>query len=154
MPNKETVKTKSTRKRVYILALILGVGLASLFIGRHFFGNGQPTVLLNGQRYNVTIAKTPAQVQRGLGGSTLLQPNEGMLFVFDTENQQCFWMKDMLFSIDMIWIDADKRITAIQENASPKDYPEQYCHLGQYVLELNSGDAKRHNAREGDTLNF
>ena len=154
MPNKETVKTKSTRKRVYILACILGAGLLFLFISRHLAGEGRPTVILNGYGYNVALAKTPGQLQRGLAGSTLLQSNEGMLFEFAEEGQQCFWMKGMLFPIDIIWIDAHKKITAVHEHATPQDYPQQYCHQGRYVLEVNAGDVELRNVRVGDTLSF
>ena len=62
-------------------------------------------VTINGHVIHVQLAETPAEQSRGLGGRRKLGPNEGMLFLYPTKSGLSFWMKDMLISIDMIWLD-------------------------------------------------
>ena len=85
-----------------------------------------------------------------------LPANAGMLFVFDQPDYHSFWMKDMLFAIDIIWIDENKKIVDITHNAEPESYPKifQPSSPAQYVLEVNSFWAAEHGIVIGDVLNF
>ncbi len=62
------------------------------------------TVYLNGHPIAAEIAETREQQSRGLSGRAALGPDEGMLFIYAEEGNHRFWMRDMLISIDMIWI--------------------------------------------------
>ena len=62
------------------------------------------TVYLNGHPITAEIAETREQQVRGLSGRAALGPDEGMLFIYAEEGNHTFWMRDMLISIDMIWI--------------------------------------------------
>ncbi len=62
------------------------------------------TVYLNGHPIAAEIAETREQQVRGLSGRAALGPDEGMLFIYAEEGNHTFWMRDMLISIDMIWI--------------------------------------------------
>lgn len=66
-----------------------------------------------------------------------------MLFVFDPPKQASFWMKDMRFSIDMVFADAQGVITAVHENVAPDTYPKTYTANtpSRYVLEVPAGYA-------------
>lgn len=99
---------------------------------------------------------TPAAQTRGLGGRKSLPVNEGMLFVFAHPGQQCFWMKDMHFPLDIIWLNGSKQVVFIKSNLSPKTYPETFCppNSAQYVIELNAGQAQKARLHTGETLNF
>ena len=114
------------------------------------------TVQLDGQTINVTIASTDAERQLGLGGRSGLAPDEGMLFVFQSDGEYGFWMKDMQFSIDMVWISADKKIVYMAQNVSPDTYPEDFVPTApaRYVLELPAGYATAHNVKVGDSVQF
>lgn len=86
-----------------------------------------------------TVA-TPAAQAIGLSKYDNLQQDGGMLFVYDNPRQICIWMKDMKFSIDIIWLDAEKRIQHIESNVSPDTYPQSFCQEdSQYVVELPAG---------------
>jgi uncharacterized protein len=63
----------------------------------------------------VDVANTEDMRMRGLGGKSELCEKCGMIFVFDSRDQHRFWMKDMLFDIDIIWIDGN-RIVDISEH--------------------------------------
>lgn len=68
--------------------------------------------------FNVEIAKTQEQKIKGLSGRQNLAENNGMLFIFDKPAIYNFWMKDMDFPIDIIWINGDK-IVGVSENLKP-----------------------------------
>lgn len=87
------------------------------------------------------IVRTPDDLAKGLSGRSELNEYAGMLFDFRSIGRHCMWMKDMAFSLDMVWIDAEKRITAIQESVAPESFPETFCGTDndRYVLEINNG---------------
>ena len=110
------------------------------------------TVQLDGQTIRVSIANTEASRELGLGGRTGLAPDEGMLFVFPEDGIYAFWMKDMLFSIDMIWLADDGTVLYMAQNVSPDTYPKDFVPTSpaRYVLELPAGYAKAYTVRIGD----
>lgn len=107
-----------------------------------------------GQTIKVSIADTPDARARGLGGVKMLASGEGMLFVFDMDSKYQFWLKDMLFSIDILWLSSDGRVVDIRENVSPDTYPEVFTPNlpARYVLELPAGFARDNNVNVGDIV--
>ncbi len=106
----------------------------------------------------VEIATSSAAVQKGLSGRVSLAADRGMLFLFDHPEKYRFWMPDMRFPIDIIWID-DNQVIDADENVSPKFdplYPVFYTPARpvQYVLEVNAGFMKRNNIHIGDAVTF
>lgn len=93
---------------------------------------------------------------RGLSGRVSMPMDEGMLFVFDKPRQECFWMKGMHFDIDIIWLDAQKKVVHIERNVKPASYPNSYCpdKAAQYVIEVNAGVAERASVELGGQLSF
>lgn len=91
--------------------------------------------------FYLDIADSEATRIKGLSGRKSLADNEGMVFVFQQSEIQCFWMKGMLFPLDIIWLNDTKIITKIEKNVSPDTYPQQVCSdmLDKYVIELRSG---------------
>ena len=69
---------------------------------------------INGQDFNLDVADTEAEQNKGLSDRESLDEGRGMLFVFDTEDTWVFWMKDVRIPVDAIWIDATGRIVDIQ----------------------------------------
>src|ERR671921_2143509 len=78
-----------------------------------------PSVQIKGLKINVSLAETPEQQAKGLSIKNTLNENEGMLFIFDTPKEYSFWMKDMKFPIDIIWISSDNKIVHIEKNLQP-----------------------------------
>jgi uncharacterized protein len=113
-----------------------------------------PSVRIGNQIVHVTIVETPQERHQGLSGRAGLEQNEGMLFVFPEDGKYGFWMKDMLFSIDILWISADGTIVDMKENVSPDTYPQSFAPAAQarYVLELPAGHAVSHSVRVGDRV--
>jgi uncharacterized membrane protein (UPF0127 family) len=102
------------------------------------------------------VADTVAARDKGLGGRASLPANHGMLFTYGTEDIRCFWMKGMHFSLDMLWVGADKRLRFVQSDVSPNTYPQSFCPPvpAQYVIELDAGQVAQSGLRIGQKLNF
>ncbi len=97
-------------------------------------------------------ASEPERLQ-GLMLRDSLAESAGMLFVFDREAIYPFWMKNMRFPIDIIWMSADKHIVEILSDASPcGDACTQLVPVepSLYVLEVCAGFVKRHDIKVGD----
>lgn len=95
----------------------------------------------------VDVADTEKLRTLGLSGRNSLCPSCGMLFKFDRPSRYGFWMKDMKFPIDIVWINAEKRIIGVENSASPDSYPTVFYPTEPvlYVLELPAGVVvKRH----------
>lgn len=104
----------------------------------------------------VDLASSFEEQTRGLSGRKELKENEGMLFIFQKPNKSYFWMKDMNFSIDIIWININKEIVSFKKNADPNLFPETYGPREDslYVLEVPAGFVEKNNLKEGEKVDF
>jgi len=102
---------------------------------------------------NVEVVSAKKDVERGLQGRKGVGHNRGMLFVFDHDDRYRFWMKDMKFPIDIIWLDRQDRIVAIGENVPPclADPCPVYRPPAdaRYVLEVSAGFSRAHDMKPG-----
>ena len=112
------------------------------------------SVQIHEQTVRVYVADTEEERQKGLGGFAGLESGQGMLFVFPADGEYGFWMKDMRFAIDIIWIAADKTVVDMAENVSPDTYPNVFSpsEPARFVLELPAGAAKTYKIRVGDEV--
>lgn len=106
-------------------------------------------------RVQAEVATTPSQRSRGLMFRKTLPKGRGMLFLFPHAEQQVFWMKNTLIPLDMVFIQADRRILGIVHEATPKTLDQRYV-LGasQFVLELPGGEAKAQGLKAGQKVVF
>jgi uncharacterized membrane protein (UPF0127 family) len=114
----------------------------------------------DGSRLDVELAQTPEERERGLMFRTTLGPEEGMLFVFEADSELGFWMKNTFVDLDMAWLDASGKVTALHENV-PRSTPGMKDDevatrggRGLYVLELAAGQAKRRKVAMGSSLSL
>jgi uncharacterized membrane protein (UPF0127 family) len=140
------------------LALLLLVVAASC--GSTQDTDSDPYVEIRGQRVRIEIAETHEAQRKGLSGRDQLAWNHGLLFVYDAPGFYVFWMKEMNFDIDIVWI-RDRRIVDIHHqvpkpDASPDPVPDgqlpryRIHELVDHVLEVPSGYAQTHGWRAGD----
>jgi uncharacterized protein len=116
-------------------------------------------VTIDKQTFLTEVATTSAQQEQGLSGRASLPQNQGMLFIFSKPAPYPFWMKDMKFPLDMIFINNSKIITIFQNVPVPKN-PGDLSSLPVYtpkapadqVLEINAGLSKKYDFKKGDTV--
>jgi len=150
-------------KRIIVFSLIVAVCLITVFYVISIFKSGstlslstqsqrQADIYIGQTEVLADIADTPDSREKGLGGRTGLGDNEGMLFEFPKPDYYGFWMKDMKFSIDMVWLDANLNVVSIQEDVLPSSYPEVFKpqEPALYVLEVPSGFTLLHDIKIGD----
>lgn len=105
--------------------------------------------------FNVEIADNAILQAKGLSGRESLPEKNGMLFVFSGLAKRGFWMPDMHFSLDMVWIKGDK-IAGMTENVPPSGFGEPDIYYPpedvDKVLEINAGSAKKFGLKIGDVL--
>lgn len=148
--------------KTWLVFVVLGPVLAiGVVLGYFFyFGNsGLHAIEVKGETLYVTIADTEAARVQGLSGRERLGENEGMLFVYQTDGTYRFWMKDMRFAIDILWIDANGKIIYIQKSLVPATFPETFGPsekhaLARYVLEVPAGYSNEHNIKIGDMVSI
>lgn len=112
------------------------------------------SIRIAGKEIKVEIADSEEKRNKGLSGRKKLGENDGMLFIFEITAQYSFWMKDMRFPLDIIWIDENKKIVAISENISPDTYPASFSPSDpvKYVLEVNAGWAEKNGVEAGNFI--
>lgn len=113
-------------------------------------------ITANGEiNYQVETAQTPEELKTGLMYRDFLAADSGMIFLLNPPQQAIMWMKNTLIPLDMLFIDENGKITWIYENAPPLSEKYIISPLpSKAVLELNGGDAKKHNIKVGDTVKY
>ncbi len=99
--------------------------------------------------------RTDEERARGLMFRPELAEGRGMFFVFDQEDIYPFWMKNMSFAIDMLWLDKEQRVVFIRPNVPPCRAEECPVYTPAVkalcVLEIPAGAAARSGIRVGDS---
>ncbi len=148
---------KSSVKTI-LVTLILAMAMIMVFGLRGIWRTERvPAVITDtGVSFAVTIADTDAERQQGLSNSQPLASNTGMLFVFDESDQYGFWMHEMSYPIDIVWIDENWKIVHIVPDVDPSSYPEVFMPAvsARYVLEIPAGSAREYGIKNGSTVAF
>lgn len=142
---------------VFVLLALIAVGyhcgiqkVCKSSIIERIVRNEKEIIVPKGKIY-AEIVDTRESREQGLSGRKGLAEDEGMLFVFDQSGKYGFWMKDMLFAIDMVWINKDGVVVHVERNATPESYfsvtpPQTFVNVpeAKYVLEIVAGEAEKH----------
>lgn len=155
-------KNKTITQTIIITIIVLLVVL--LFWSFNFFshnnslfsGSKPKIVTIAGQEIKVKIAKTPSQKELGLGKIKNLPEDQGMIFIYDNYVIPGYWMKDMKFPIDIIWI-KDNMVMGYEKDLKPQAdninlptyQPKTFIN---YVLEVNSGFVEKYGLKIGDNV--
>jgi uncharacterized membrane protein (UPF0127 family) len=138
-----------------IIAIVLAISATAVY---YYINPLVPKLSINKHIITYELAITPAEIQQGLSGRDPLPENHGMLFVFNHKEQYTFWMKEMKFPLDMLWIE-DNTVIDISKNV-PIPVPDQTLPLfspkrpANRVLELNAGTADKLGIKEGDVVTY
>jgi len=166
--NKTNPKLTSQR----IIVGVVVVALLGFFIVNNFINNNEPeveyyTFTKEGEltftdslgilktKIDLEIADNDYERQLGLMNRKEMKENEGMLFIFPTLQLQSFWMRNTLISLDIMFVNDQKKIVTIHKDTkilSDTSYPSTQPAL--YVVEVLAGFADRYNIQVGDQINW
>jgi uncharacterized membrane protein (UPF0127 family) len=141
---------------IFIFVVSTGAGLPEQSPEVESPESGQ--VCIKNSCFSVEIAATQSQRQYGLMDREHLDPDRGMLFVFENEGNHRFWMKNTLIPLDIIWVNSSQDIVHIERNAQP--CTSGYCPSfdpgknASYVLEINGGLSEKYSINVGDKANI
>lgn len=119
-----------------------------------------PTISIGKHVFTVELAQTSEVRELGLGNRMSIADDAGMLFVFPQSDRHSIWMKDMLFSLDIIWLtpaetkEGALTVVDMRTEVLPNTYPETFLPKSDalYVLELSAGAARRAGIGPGSVL--
>lgn len=142
---------KKTAVVLFILVLVSVFLRAEVTHIRIFLPDGETII--------ADLAKTEEERTQGLMFRDTLNDDQGMLFVFEQEGLYSFWMKNMNFAIDILWLDMQKRIVHLEHNVPPckKEPCPSYAPLrvpAKYVLELKAGSIEKWKLKMYDRIEF
>jgi len=107
------------------------------------------------QRFRVEVAAKDEERQRGLMYRDHLDDDEGMIFLFERQQQLSFWMKNTWIPLDMLFIDEDLKVLGIVENAEPLTLSgRSVAGRSRFVLELKGGTSSSLGLRAGQSVRF
>jgi uncharacterized membrane protein (UPF0127 family) len=146
---------KISRKKLFLIGVMIGmicVIVVMILKSNHHTTNEilpiSESISTPGGIISVRVAQTQAQQELGLSYIKSLPQNQGMLFPFKNPGIYPFWMKDMKFPLDMVWlkqVDLHRYIVdSVTENASVSSYPALFRSTGNIdaVLEINAYRAR------------
>lgn len=153
LPFRPTTPPEGFTKWFLIAAAVVA---AALFVWVRMYST--VTVEMGGEKFITKIADSNFKRAKGLGGSSPLQKNEAMLFIFQEKGIRSFWMKGMTYPIDIIWF-TDGAIVDIAPRVPPPT-TEIEAELPTYiprlpvdrVIEVPAGTADRLHLKIGDQI--
>jgi uncharacterized membrane protein (UPF0127 family) len=126
---------------VFIVGTVIALRMKALSVPQNIPSIPEHYLEINGKKFALEISDTETKRDHGLSDRATLAPDTGMLFIFDAAGEPSFWMKDMHFPIDMIFLDSQYRVVTSFVNVRPETYPAVFkpTSPAQYVLEFNAG---------------
>lgn len=118
--------------------------------GELIFSDAKDKIL---SKIDIEIADNEDKRMTGLMFRDKMDENQGMLFLFQIEEQQAFWMKNTILPLDIIFVNAKREVVSIQKNAEP--YSEKSLPSfkpAQYVVEVNAGYTDKYGIKPGTII--
>ncbi|HDZ58358.1 MAG TPA: DUF192 domain-containing protein [Pseudomonas xinjiangensis] len=140
--------------------MLINVGLLclSLLLAAGMVRADTAEVMLGGKVFELEVVADPASRTQGLMGRTELGDNQGMLFDFPMGTQPAIWMRNMVISLDLLYVDAEGRLVQLFDKvppcaAMPCDVYRADRPL-RFVIEVPAGTAERAGLQIGDNLDL
>ncbi len=143
-----------------ILKLVGVAALLVLLAGYFFWKNNaalkiEPDqIVIRGHIFKIETIANESVKEKGLGGRQSICADCGMLFVFDKPDKYAFWMKDMQFALDLLWL-RDGRVVFLEKNVLPSFMQTMIpAENADQVLELNAGTVDKLGIVLGDSVSI
>lgn len=152
-------------KKVLLAFALLLIVIGGMFLIQGYLNEGgtlsffkkPPIITIAGHNFKATVAASQQEREIGLSKTKELQQDQGMIFLFEKPDYYSFWMKNMKFPIDIIYIKKDVIVT-IKSNAQPpkdnKESPIIYTPTepSDKVFEISAGLAEKYKFKKGDKV--
>lgn len=152
------------KKILFLFALLMAIVGGLVFIQNYSKKGNVPlfkksaTVKINNQSFKTTVAKSQKEREIGLSETKSISDNQGMIFLFDKPDYYSFWMKNMKFPIDIIYINSDTIVSIVNDAPLIKDRenPAIYSSTkpADKVLEIKAGLSEKYKFKEGDKVTY
>lgn len=150
-------------RNIIALIVFLFFAIVAVFLYQKYSDNQlpffrkTPTAAVKSKSFKLLVANSSKEKQIGLSNKKSLPQNYGMIFPYKTAGFYAFWMKDMKFPIDIIFIRNGRIVTIHSQVQPPKaksDYPLLYLpqEPSDTVLEINAGLSKKYEFKNGDSV--
>lgn len=113
---------------------------------------------IKGEGFKLEVASDESSREKGLSRRDSLPPHRGMLFIFGNPDRYGFWMKEMNFPLDIIWLNRGRVVYTVEKAPPAEDlivakiyYPTADADS---VIEIGSGEVSRLNLKIGDVLSL
>lgn len=153
----ETETQQKPKKKLFFGLVMIAAGLYAIISGIISVTDSYSRLVAPNGNMRIEIVDDTISRSTGLSGKENIDDSYGMLFVFDESlDTNCFWMKDMKFAIDMIWLNEKKEVITVTESVVPGTYPESFCpeSAAKYGLEVKDGSAAKYGLEDGVKLRF
>lgn len=166
--SRKTVKVpiwKTKKVLIPVIAVLILIAVYFLYFKKtgnepKWVREGEVTFLSRDTRQQlakieVETADNPTDRAQGLMYRSEMNENRGMLFIFEREDMQSFWMKNTILPLDILFINSKGEINTIHSNTVP--YSERSLpskSRSQFVVEVNAGFCQRHGIKEGDLIEY
>lgn len=105
--------------------------------------------------FEIEFAQGEYETALGLMYRKQMPENQAMLFLFPQEEMRSFWMKNTYIALDIIYLNAEKKVVSIAKNARPMSEDSRPSEApAMYVLEVNAGVSDKYGIQAGDTMTF
>jgi uncharacterized protein len=161
----ETISIIRTRRKIFVILFTI-IAIASVAIGikKIYFTKVDVSLTLKNAvihspagniQLQLEIADTPQKQEEGLMFRRVLAKNSGMLFKFDQDTQNPFWMKNTLIPLDILFVDKDFKVAdSLTMEPCAADPCQLYFSSApyRYAIELTKGFVEDHKISRGDTI--
>ncbi|MBT4209306.1 MAG: DUF192 domain-containing protein [Candidatus Komeilibacteria bacterium] len=149
---------KKHKFKIVLFIVIIALVYAVYY---NFFRYNEATVTINDYVFKTEVVQSEKDVTRGLSGREILADNQAMFFILPEKKIYRFWMKDMKFNIDLLWID-DNKIVGFEKNMQAFENITSANDLPAYsspqavdrVLEIKAGLIDSLDIKIGDIINI
>lgn len=141
-----------------IVGLLVLLLVAFLFT-QNYLGlfTQKPTATIKSHTFTIDVVKSPKDKQIGLSSKSAIPANYGMYFPFDKADYYAFWMKNMKFPIDILFLRQNKIVTIYENVPVPTSNTDnlplyQPNEPADAVLEISAGLSQKYEFAKGDTV--
>jgi uncharacterized membrane protein (UPF0127 family) len=138
--------------RPLTLILLLTVFLGGCGCEESPAGLPMAKMKIGSQTFNLEVARSEPEQEKGLMKRDSMEPDHGMIFVFGEEVVRSFWMKNTRFPLDILFLDSSGKVVSIHQMRAYDETNTSSDSPAQYAIELNKGAAGASGVKVGDVL--